>query len=145
MLSLHECALPCARPWAEQLRHQYPWAVATAEVPDSGMTGRANALIAWPMRFNIDGSWDCKVAVTPDAESSFNHLFRPNDDSVCVWVDQKSPEILRASFDLDAVDYDEAISRGLDELRKAATGAGLLGGPVRIIAMTDQGQARWSV
>jgi hypothetical protein len=96
------------------------------------------------VQFNIDGSWDCELTVTPEVEDAFNQVFRPNDELACVRVDQKLPGVLRVSFDLDAGDYDDVIIRGLEELRKAATSAGLPGSPVHIVAMTDEGQARWT-
>ena len=96
------------------------------------------------MIFSIDVRWTSGQPIDTDAEQSFGAVFRPGDGEVCVWVDDQNPSALRVEFDVEADDYELAIREAQREVRLAALQSGLPGSETEVVAMTDEGQARWS-
>jgi hypothetical protein len=94
--------------------------------------------------FSIDGSLDCGQPVPPASEAAFNAAFRPADEAVCVWTDERQPDQLRAAFDVEADELDAAITAALDELRSAVQAASITARPTLVVAMSEDSQARWT-
>jgi hypothetical protein len=94
--------------------------------------------------FAVDAEWDCGSTVASEVLADFNRAFRPADDGVCAWADGQSRATLRAEFDVDAVDFEEAISRAVADVQAAARVSDLPGTLVSLIAMTEEGQATWT-
>ena len=61
-----------------------------------------------------------------------------------MWVDDQNPGALRVEFDVEADDYELAIREAQRQVRLAASQSGLPGSATEVVAMTDEGQARWS-
>ena len=87
-------------------------------------------------------SWGSGPCARAEAEEALNRVFRPEDESVCVWINKRAPAVLQISFDVEADDYAAAIQHGLFELRGAASPAGLPGRVIEMVAVTEEGQAR---
>jgi hypothetical protein len=94
--------------------------------------------------FSIDVLWNCGEPVQSKIESAFAEAFRPQDESACVWIDDRRADVLRMSWEVEADEYEQAINMGLDEIRTAASAAALAGRPVEVVAMTEAGHARWT-
>jgi hypothetical protein len=95
--------------------------------------------------FNIDAAWSYGRTVTANDEAAFSTAFRPADESVCVWIAENRPGVLRITFDIEAGDYayEDALDSALSELR-GLNAHGLAGKPVELVAMTQDGLARWT-
>jgi hypothetical protein len=99
-----------------------------------------------PVIFNIDAALSYEGAVTVNDEAAFSAGFRPDDESVCVWIAENRPTVLRISFDIEAGEYayEDALNSALSELRSIEFADGLTGKPVELVAMTQDGLARWT-
>lgn len=95
--------------------------------------------------FYIDAAWSFGRAVTADDDALFKAAFRPEDESVCMWVAENRPGVYRIQFEIEAGadDYRDAVDRALAELRGAGTDHAFSGKPVELVAMTADGMARW--
>ena len=71
--------------------------------------------------------------------------FRPGDEGVCVWVEPAEPSMLLISVDVEAASYEDALRHGRVALAEAAGIGSLTGSPVEVVAMTEEGQATWSL
>lgn len=80
--------------------------------------------------------------ITSEVEQAFNAALRPDDPDTCAWLDERDDRILRVSFDVDAADYESAVIRAKDEV--VATALPTDGRVLRVTAMTDEGQFRWT-
>lgn len=93
--------------------------------------------------FAVYGDWVGVEPLLPAVVTDISRRFRPDDPSVCVWVDPTRPFVLRISVDIEAVDFDTAIRAGRAALDEAVAPAALKGSPVQVVAMTEQAQVGW--
>jgi hypothetical protein len=102
--------------------------------------------MSWPdtdrMIFAVDVSWT--FGELGNAERTFAEAFRPTNEQTCVWVDDDNPSVLRIEFDVEGHDYEHAIEEALRQVRLGASKAGITGHVAQVVAMTENGQARWS-
>ncbi len=96
------------------------------------------------MTFAIDLRWACTEQVSASTVSRFNSAFRPGDEYVCVWVPVDEPSTVRIEFDVEAEDYESATRQAVRQVESAASTSGLTGEAVEVVAMTEDGQFRWT-
>lgn len=75
---------------------------------------------------------------------TFAHVLEPTDTDRCVWVDERRPAVVQMSFDIDAEDYEPAIEQARLLLSEGAAVNGFPGVLSEVVAMTEEGQLRWS-
>jgi hypothetical protein len=94
--------------------------------------------------FAIYADWRCTGAVHEDALATISSGFRPDDEGVCLWIDEKDPALLKLSLDVVAEDYEEAGRMGRRLAHEAVALAHLPGELIALSACTEEGQAVWS-
>jgi len=94
--------------------------------------------------YGIYGRWDHGTAIPAGTVERINAAFRPDDDSVCAWVDGQDDRILVVSVDVEAADLQAAITAGLSALSEAAQLGPLDGRAAQVVAMTEEAQLTWS-
>ena len=103
------------------------------------------------MKFAIYADLDVGQPVK-DELATFTASFRPEDDEVCVWIDEDRSNILRVSFDTDididndahADNLEAAIQASIAELKRSVATMALVARPISVTASTDEAQATWA-
>jgi hypothetical protein len=96
------------------------------------------------MQFAVYVDW-VEPSPLPEAlVEAVTERLRPNDESLCVWVDEDAPTVLRPSFDVAAVDLDRALQSGRLIQGDLTSLEVLRGSLTRVVAMDDHGSAEWS-
>lgn len=96
------------------------------------------------MIFCIYGRWDHETEISAEALQRVNAAFRPDDSSVCIYVDEKDDHVLVVSFDVEAADFESAVDAGRSAASEAAQLGPLSGQAVEVVAMTEELQMTWS-
>lgn len=96
------------------------------------------------MIYTVYGRWEQGSPLRPSDLEKVSAMFRPDVEGVCVWTEPDEPTVLRLSVELEAVSFEDALRLGQAALTEAATTASLPGGPIQVVAMTEEGQATWS-
>ncbi len=65
------------------------------------------------------------------------------DGDPCVWVEADHPDVLVATFDVEASDLDIALLKGREVFLAATRGAGLSGSLARLTAADEEGFLSW--
>lgn len=89
-------------------------------------------------------TWEFQGPVPVRQQDSLGDVVDRLSGETCVYVDQVNEAVLHATFDVEADDYDAALSAALTALRSTAAEAGLLGRLREVVAMTEEGQLRWA-
>jgi hypothetical protein len=112
---------------------------------DGGMSGRCphTDLVNFMIYADLDAGGPVQ-----DEVATFSAGFRPEDDTVCVWVDEDRPSVLRVSYDLDidaqANDFEAAIEAAVAELKSSLATMSFAARPISVNASTDEAQATWT-
>jgi cytidine deaminase len=94
--------------------------------------------------FSVYGRWDHGSTITAETAERINAVFRPDDGSVCAWVDEKDANVLLVCVDVEAADLEAAVTAGRSALSEAAQLGPLDGRAVQVVAMTEEAQMTWS-
>jgi hypothetical protein len=87
---------------------------------------------------------DCAVGMRPSVDEQVRFAEELPDPAACVWLDGAGEAVVKASFDLSATGFEDAVARGRKTVAEALGRAGLAGMVVALTAMTEEGQARWT-
>ncbi len=96
------------------------------------------------MIYSVYGRWNHGAEIRSTVVEQISAAFRPDDESVCVWLEPNDPYVLRISADVEATTYEDALILGRSALDEAAKLVPLAGRPVEVVAMTEEGQSTWS-
>ncbi len=89
-------------------------------------------------------TWEFEGLVPVGQQEALGDVVGRLSGQTCIYVDQVNEAVLHATFDVQADDYDAALSAALNALRSTAAEEGLLGHLREVVAMTEEGQLRWA-
>jgi hypothetical protein len=99
---------------------------------------------ALPMEtFTIYADWRPDASPSEDQQASVANALLMTDPERCVWVDERKPDLVQVSFDVEADDYQGAIAATIGLLRELVPANGISGALVQVVAMTEEGQLVW--
>lgn len=93
--------------------------------------------------FALYADWHTPKRVDDAVLASASHSFRPDDESVCVWLSERDPSVLAFSLDAVAQTLEEAVAMGCSYLEGGRLPTAAQGRLARMVAMDDERQFAW--
>ena len=104
-------------------------------------TGRVDDAVG--VEFAVYADWDHGAPVDAAVVEQLCASFRPDDQTICIWVAQKLPNVLHISIDVDTDSDQDALRQGHLAVVEAAACANITGQAIKVTAYADDQHWTW--